>query len=773
MGERKQNMGFEADVRRVAEAVWNLEPGMCQPMHYPDNAAVRELDGVARLRDVSHLIMATVSTRLDKIKDDVKKLIAAENIERTKATAVSKWIITKSQVDAEHIEFARKQNVIVLTLERFQSRFFDATKYRTLRAKCAFGSARDPSTNSIDIADDAYVNLPMNIVAESLQPVARLPRPITIEQIVRKIVDGEIVLLRAPFGSGKSLTTREIFSRLAQKNRLDSTSPIPLTLNLREHWGEAHSDEMLVRHARMVGYSPYEDLVIAWRAGMCSLLLDGFDELAAQTVVRTDNKNFMRDARRAALRGVRDFTQKLPKAVGLFICGRDHYFDSISELVSGLGVSGKQYTIVDLQEFSERSAAEFLKKNGIEHGLPDWLPRKPLILSYLLRHDLFDEILKIDASQGFGHAWNAFLTQICEREATLESSSMEAYTLRSVLERLAESVRAKSSGTGPINGNDLADAYAHETGQTAAEGVLAQLQRLPGLTQRDSDPGIRSFVDSDMLAALQGGAFARQILSGFAGMHANPISELSDKAVGMAMYLLRQAQSTPETLVGVIEQLHRRSGRERVYAQTLADCLIVAVRMAIEADSASLSFRALIVDGACFGRIPLDEIQLKGISFRNCTIREIGFGDMSPTGEVSFEGCLITKVSGIANEAGLPAGVIAEDCVVEGYDNMGTNSAVLQLDIPPQMKALITVLRKLYKQAGSGRKIAAFSRGITRPEVLRYIEPMVALLQRHQFISIFNQVVQPVRKQAARVENILASPMLSDDELVKEARQLT
>ena len=435
-------------------------------------------------------------------------------------------------------------------------------------------------------------------------------------------------------------------------------------------------------------------------------------------------------------------------------------------------MAGKQYTIVDLQEFSEQSATEFLQKNGINHGLPDWLPRKPLILSYLLRHNLFDEILKIDASQGFGHAWNAFLTQICEREATLESSSMEAYTLRAVLERLAESVRAKSSGTGPINGNDLADAYAHETGQTAAEGVLAQLQRLPGLTQRDSDPGIRSFVDSDMLSALQGGAFARQVLSGFSGMHAAPISELSDKAVGMAIFLLSQAQSTPETLVGVIEQLHRRSGRERVYAQTLADCLIVAMRMAIEADSASLSFRGLIVDGACFGRIPLDEIQVKGISFRNCTIQEIGFGEMFSAGDVSFEGCLITKVSGIANKAGLPADVIAGDSVVEGYDNMGTNSAVLQLDIPPQMKALITVLRKLYKQAGSGRKIAAFSRGITRPEVLRYIEPMVALLQRHQFISIYNQVVQPVRKQAARVENILASPMLADDELVKEARLL-
>ena len=104
------------------------------------------------------------------------------------------------------------------------------------------------------------------------------------------------------------------------------------------------------RHARTIGYSPREDIVVAWRAGMCCLLLDGFDELAAQTVVRTDNKNFMREARKRALQGLRDFTQKVPKGVGIFVCGRDHYFDSELELVSSLGLASRPYTIVDLED---------------------------------------------------------------------------------------------------------------------------------------------------------------------------------------------------------------------------------------------------------------------------------------------------------------------------------------------------------------------------------------------------------------------------------------
>ena len=72
----RYNMNFEAEVRRVAEAVWNLEPGQCQPSHYPNDTVVREIDGIARLRDVTHLIMATTSTRLEKARDDFKKLLS-------------------------------------------------------------------------------------------------------------------------------------------------------------------------------------------------------------------------------------------------------------------------------------------------------------------------------------------------------------------------------------------------------------------------------------------------------------------------------------------------------------------------------------------------------------------------------------------------------------------------------------------------------------------------------------------------------------------------
>ena len=773
--DHKANMTFEAQVRQTAEAVWNMEPGSCQPMHYPNDPVVREIDGIARLRDVTHLLMVTTSTRLDKVRDDTRKLQSAETIERNNnAPAISKWLITLKQLDAEHIEYARKQNVKVLTLAQFQRRFFDAAKYLAMRARSAFGSARNPLNESITIPDGAYVNLPMRVAADSNRSKSSISgKAITLPQICSRILAGEMIILRAPFGAGKSLTTRELFKLLVAAQSTDAAKPIPLALNLREHWGENHFDEILDRHARGVGYTPREDLVLAWRAGMCCLLLDGYDEVAAQTLVRTADKNFMREARRHALSGVRDFTQKMPATVGVFICGRDQYFDSEVELASSLGIGQRRCLIIDLGEFDEASANDFLARNGVTKPLPDWLPRKPLLLSYLLRESLMEEILSIDGSKGFAHAWDSFLTAICAREAALDRSVMELETVRSVLERLAFSVRGKANGTGPISGVDLAEAYTAETSQSAGEGVLAQLQRLPGLAQRDAESGTRSFVDADMLSALQGGAFARQALRSFRDVAVSPLAPLSARAQEMAAYKLGKENADANTLIGIASELARSGGAAATATmQHAADCLGVAMHLAIAQEVATLNLRDIVIDGAYLDSIALDEISLRNASFRNCIVNELRLAEATEHDQISFSGCIIGRIVGASSRGGVPTWLVSQDCEVDQLDDVSTNNAVLKLDISPQLKALLTILRKLYRQAGSGRKLAAFSRGITRPDVLAYVDPVLAILQRHQFISVFNSVVHPVRRQSGRVSAILSSPTLADDPVVVETRNL-
>ncbi|WP_429214447.1 NACHT domain-containing protein [Metapseudomonas resinovorans] len=769
-------MQFEAEVRWTAEAVWGLEAGSCQPSHYPDDPVVRELDGIARMRDITHLIMVTTSTKLDKAKGDVKKLGAAEAIERKTAPAVSKWLITEKQLDAEHIEHARKNNVTVLTLEQFKQRFFDGRSYLSKREVSSFGSARNPSDNSVTISDDAYVPLPMAIIEKAK---VRTKKGTTLEdklsvvsisEICRLIETGKIVVLIAPFGSGKSLTTREVFRSLTSKYRKSEFSAVPVCLNLREHWGQEYFDEILERHARSIGFTPKEDLVVAWRAGVACLLLDGFDELASQTIVRADDINFMREARRTALTGVRDFLTKLPSGMGTFICGRDHYFDSHSELSHAFGIPGDRLTLVKLDEFTEEGANTFLRKHGFDVPLPEWLPRKPLILSYLIQNDLLGEILEIDASEGYGYAWDSFIERITQRESELERAVMDASTLRNVMERLAFFVRSLASGNGPITGSDLAATYSIETGQSPGEGVLAQLQRLPGLTQREQEAGSRSFVDPDMLAALQGGAIARFISGQYANIGSAPLSPLSEKAVSVAAHLLKRDGATSSTSLSIVQRLSRETTTQS-NLQLTSDCLAVSLSLAKE-ENRPFDCHGISIESSSYGRLDLEESEIRNLSFVNCIIEEVVLGAEIVDCGVTFRGCLIGRVRGVANKTGLPSYMFDESCEVSEFDNMGTNSAVLNSDLAPQVKALITILRKLYRQSGAGRKMSALSRGVTRPEVAKYIPSVLELLERHGFIKTFNQVVHPVRRNASRVDGILNAPSLSTDELIISAKSL-
>jgi len=196
--EYEEQMAFEAEVRRVAEAVFGMPPGGCQPAFYTGDPILHELDGIARQRDVTHLIMATVSRRLDKAKEDIQKLNAAEKIEFKRRVAVNKWFITREELNAEHIQFANKNNVKALTLESFRNHFFDGRDYIAKRRVGAFGSARNLRDGSITIDDKEYVELPM-VWRDSARSS---DAAIQLATIADRLRGGSIVVVVAPFGSG-------------------------------------------------------------------------------------------------------------------------------------------------------------------------------------------------------------------------------------------------------------------------------------------------------------------------------------------------------------------------------------------------------------------------------------------------------------------------------------------------------------------------------------------------------------------------------------------
>lgn len=249
-----------------------------------------------------------------------------------------------------------------------------------------------------------------------------------------------------------------------------------------------------------------------------------------------------------------------------------------------------------------------------------------------------------------------------------------------------------------------------------------------------------------------------------------PLSAISTKAVDVAVYLLRKDGASMATVFSIAERLSRES-RTQANQQLSADCLAICFAMAKEEESL-LDCRGLVIESALIGMIDLEECYFKGIRFINCVIEEVLVGASLPHYEVAFRGCLISRVKGVASSSALPDQVF-DSCEFSKFDYMGTNNAVMKSDLPSPVKALLSVLRKLYRQSGAGRKLSALNRGVSNGEVLQFIRPVTSIMEKHGFMRIFNQVAHPVRANANRVEGILDAPSVSTDALILEVRELS
>jgi hypothetical protein len=768
-GSYDENMGFEAYVRRIAEAVFSVAPGSCEPKRYLGEKDVGEVDGVVVLRDIIHVLMVTTSSRLDKVKEDVRKLRAAERIERQthRDKQVSLWLITERPLDPLHIKHCNENAVKAITAADFVRRSFDGSAYLSKRSTYRFGSATNPADGTPSAVSDPYVDLPMSISAFSGGDA--LPEGgsvIELDKLIDRLEQGATVVLLAPFGSGKSFTAKEIFRRAAGLYHRGRISRIPAVLNLRDHWNEPFGEGILERHARIIGFSPKEDLVSGWRSGLVTLMLDGIDEMSSLTASRADSTSFMRDARRESLRGVRELVANAPRGAGMLICGRDHYFDSAREMVMSLGLVTKNFEIVRLAEFTEDQAAKFLASRGINMSLPDWLPRKPLLLGYLAQKNLLEAAVAIDGTSGYGFVWDSFLELICARESTVQGAMTDGPTLRLVLEDLASFVRTTTSGTGPIGGQQLATAYQNVAGQAPTDAVVAQLQRLPGLTERGQDLGARSFVDEDLLAALQGSALARYVLNGNAPTSANAwLNGIPIRAHSVASYILQSSGAGHSVATARALNLLRGDSQ----SQLAADCFCLAQELANETEIQDL--KGLTFQSVHFPRLDFEEHAISQVIFDCCIIDEIALGPELSDRRLQFRACLIGQIKGASSREQLPSGVFDSSCEISSFDSsFSTNNAIVRSSLPARTKALLTVLRKLYFQSGTGRQRAALTRGLPTGEIQSTVDEVLTALAQEGLITIEDDVVHPVRRQAARVKAILGGPLMSTDRLAMRFR---
>lgn len=189
---------------------------------------------------------------------------------------------------------------------------------------------------------------------------------------------------------------------------------------------------------------------------------------------------------------------------GLLVTGRKHYFDDEKELRTALGLRDSDVICV-IDQFSEEEVKSFLQKSGINKRLPEWLPRRPLLLaSFACKGLLEAEISSGEDGVDPASAWNRLIDIICEREAKI-NRLLDAAAIRGFLEQLAEQTRQTADGRGPLRESDFEQAFRSEVGTSPDSTQWPLIMRLPGLAARDSEPGTRHFVDDQLLSAFRRG----------------------------------------------------------------------------------------------------------------------------------------------------------------------------------------------------------------------------------------------------------------------------
>jgi hypothetical protein len=676
------------------------------------------------------------------------------------------WFVTKFEPTADQRESAKRiaPSIACLSFPQFQTKLVDAATYLKLRDNYPFGSVRDPETGKRETEGIKYISL------DIIQPGAE--KLWSVDEIGDGVLAGTRFMILADYGAGKSMTLREVYRGLANMYYSGATPRFPVYINLRDHFGQGDPHEVLERHARSIGFPHPSHLVRAWRAGYAVLLIDGFDELTTLGIQGLWKR--LHDLRYRAMEVVRRFIREQPPEAGIAITGRAHFFDSDRERREAFG-GLRKFVELNLSEFNEEQIQNYLKSRGLEGMVPNWMPSRPLLVGYLAASGVLQQAfsgnnpsnsaLPKDPSEG----WDFILDRVCEREAEIEAG-IDGQTVRRILERLATATRQSQSGLGPISPQAMLSAVSDVCGYQPDEKGFVLLQRLPGLGIDRTEEGTRAFLDEDFADICRAGDVLTYVTDPF----------------GTGTELFRGAdRSIGGLCVGLLILKFSRAG-------FTSGKMISAFRLALQTEDTSALILDLVRISMEFGfsidvPISLKDVYIPFLDiserlndcskllFDECLIGCLAIDSEVETSKLpKFKSCYIEQVEGRSSLKDLPIGMLDANCSIDQFsDAPETTSAISDMDLPLATRVLLTILKKVYMQSGSGRKENALQRGLDH-NARRFVVPVLKLLQTEKFVSPYRRagldmtIWVPDRSKLARVRKILLSSRTCDDPLLSK-----
>ncbi|MHB8368970.1 MAG: NACHT domain-containing protein [Leptospirales bacterium] len=765
--ERDDQKKFEDDVRRIARELW--PSAQYSGAIFIDG---RERDGCFETEDCLHLIEATVSRSKEKAQQDIKKLTELEKTLRPKFPhkAIKCWFITREEPTADQREVSKQHHNLVssLSFSQFQSKLIDVHSYLESREHYPFGSVRDPTTGDAK-ANIEYISL------ELLQ--SNTDKLWSVSSIRDALLNGDQFVVLGDYGAGKSMTLKELHKELKCYHFKHKTTKFPLYLNLRDHHGQTNPAEVLERHARNIGFPNPSHLVRAWRAGYVILLIDGFDEVTTLGIQGAWKR--LHEIRFKAMQAVRELVRNQPRGVGLVLSGRAHFFDSNKELWKALGLSG-HFKELTLNEFNDEQVKGYLKKCGLGGQVPNWMPSRPLLVGYLATSGLLENLL-IDANSEFvnqsvnpAQGWNLILDKVCSREAEIEAG-IDGPTVRKILERLATFARSTESGLGPLHREQITSVFSDICAYQPDEKGMILLQRLPGLGIDRADEGTRVFIDEDFADACRARDVTAFIESPYDAENSNPFKGIERGMGSIGIDLCIEKVKTSLPIGKIIAAVIKASDIDETN-YLLLDLVRIALALGANFESNTRVYNIFI---------PLMELHSKigdctNLSFQDCYFSRL---DLDPGLSASkiphFDSCYFVQIDGRSSKADLPENFFSETCVFDSFsDAPTTTNSISSMPLPTNQKVLLTILKKIFVQSGSGRKENALLGGLDH-NARRLVPSILTLLQNKEIIVPYSRagldmtIWVPNRVQRARVARIIESPLTCGDILLREVDQLS
>ncbi|WP_299647491.1 hypothetical protein [uncultured Jannaschia sp.] len=704
------HQAFEDEVIRVARRLFGGSE-----TQGATNVGGRERDGVFWNGDFITVVEATTGKSNLKAENDLKKTHDLVRKCRTAGNMAKGYVVTEQEPTADQRDaakqYARFNTVWLISFSSLRGKLFDTVEYIQCRSNRPFGSVYDHFEKGYEIPRNDYVEPTISTIDSQIN--------ISVDELSRNIKQGQRYIVTSGYGLGKSMLLRELFFKLKDDSRTGSYFRTPVAINLRQHNSQDYPEEILERHARNIGVDP-QGLVKAWGAGYVDLLIDGFDEISTRGWTGDIRK--LREYRKRVHQGVRALIDGTPQRCGVILVGRDGYFDSRSELRSALGLKSDSFCELELQPFDEAQAELFLKKKGLSSALPDWLPSRPLLLTYLASSRILEKITEQQADGDIqrGATWLNLMEMIFSREAG-QSEGVDAETMKRFLGGLAVRARQTPLGQKSFSQTEIESVFLAITGNSILEEDRNLLLRLPGLGVASDQEGNRSFIDEDFQNACAGIALSDYVRSPYGdGFLQSEHEDVSEPVSDLGLLVSNADLKVRKTDAGVV-----RAALE--YAMQVEKNQ-VAFDIAVLICRGGGSKPSLTLQGIQVNHIDLSNEEFDGAQFTfvDSIISRLTLPQPDEFySNVVFRGCLIGYLEGRLNEFDLSQDQFVS-CDVDDFGGFfETADHILDTELPLGLRVLIVSLRKIYLQSGSGRLESALLRGLDHRS--RMIAPKLSI----------------------------------------------